>query len=120
MTLIISSDARWATAAGPIWPTPSAPSAPYASNPRAMPTPPATLAPTDHRLRRRLGRKCATVLAGASMGLGLAAARIPAASAAQAGLAQPAPAGHCDRPTGVPPTPADQQTRCQPPGIGTP
>ena len=75
MTLTISSDARWGTEAP--------------AHERAHPAPTTTNAPTDHRLRRRLGRKCASVLAGASMGLGLTAARIPAASA-QVGIAKPA------------------------------
>lgn len=43
----------------------------------------------EHRLRRRLGRKCASVLAGASMSLGLAAARIPTASAQAQPAARP-------------------------------
>lgn len=75
MTLIISSDARWSTAVPAREP--------------AHPAPATVNAPADHRLRRRLGRKCASVLAGASMGLGLTAARIPAASA-QVGIAKPA------------------------------
>jgi hypothetical protein len=70
MTLIISSEARWVTAADP--------------GRTSVPPEPVRPAPTErtcHRLRRRLARKCASILAGASMALGLTAARIPAASA---------------------------------------
>jgi len=73
MTLIISSEARWVTAADPG--RASAPPEPVRT------VRPAPAEPTGHRLRRRLARKCASILAGASMGLGLTAARIPAASA---------------------------------------
>ena len=79
MTLTISSDARWGSA--------------DLAHERARPaqtTPIPPTPPTDHRLRRRLGRKCASVLAGVSMGLGLTAARIPAASA-QVSMSNPAP-----------------------------
>lgn len=80
MPAIISSEARWLT---PTRPDQSAVARAAALSRPVEPAP----AATDHRLRRQLGRKCASVLAGASLSLGLAAARIPTASA-QAGVVQ--------------------------------
>ena len=93
MAAMISSEARWlvpgrpgaagATAGSAAEPTPVPSAAPTAKPAPSSAAP----RPTDHRLRRRLGHKCASVLAGASVSLGLAAARIPAA------VAQSGPSG---------------------------
>ena len=76
MAAIIVSEARWLTPGR----CGTAPGEGGGGVPAPIPQPTGA-APADHRLRRRLGRKCASVLAGASMSLGLAAARIPTASA---------------------------------------
>ena len=98
MALTISSDARWASATWPghepVLSVPAAPASPDSFSPK-------TSASVSHRLRRRLGRKCASVLAGASMGLGLTAARIPTASA-QVGISQSVPMGESARPAPIP------------------
>jgi hypothetical protein len=74
MAAMISSEARWLVSG-------RAAGAPGSASVQAEAARPAAAAPTDHRLRRQLGRKCASVLAGASVSLGLAAARMPIAAA---------------------------------------
>jgi hypothetical protein len=90
MAAIISSEARWLTSARPDQ---------GAIARAAALSRPAEPAPADHRSQRRLGRKCASVLAGASLSLGLAAARIPTASARSGPVqAQQGQAAQYDRP----------------------
>ena len=96
MAAIIVSEARWLTSGR----SGTDPGEGAGVVPAPIPWP-SGAARVDHRLRRRLGRKCASVLAGASMSLGLAAARIPTASAHSAvaqSVAAPAQGGSMPSP----------------------